>query len=119
MKTQHQAFVFDETGYRRELALLLIRKDTGALTRFVDEHWARLRDPKTGTPLQENWYPEGRVFVQGGQREGVGGYYQSAEYVAESVAILEEYPRKLEIIDPVLTMLKTAADASKGLYILL
>jgi len=166
MSIKHRAFVFDEQGYRRELAPLLVRKDPVALTGFIEAHWARLRDPRTGTPLQSNGrvvleesgpfneaalaltafynpgadiglgsaaqslrfalidlYPEGRVFVQGGQLEAVGGYYQSAEYVAESVAILEalreEYPRKLEIIDPVLTMLKTAAAASQGLYILL
>jgi hypothetical protein len=67
-------------------------------------------------------YPEGRVFVGGGVLEVVGGVFQSAEYVVESVGILEtlraDFPLKIEIIDPVLGMLHAAASAGQGLYIL-
>jgi hypothetical protein len=67
-------------------------------------------------------YPEGRVFVGGGALGTPEGHYQSASYVAESVAILErlraDFPLKAEIIDPVLTMLGAAAQAQQGLFLL-
>ena len=156
MCKRHRAFVFDEAGYRRELAPLLDRNDSAGLTRFIAEHQEQLRNPETGALLEEgdelnpvavaltafydpraniglgsaaqtlrfsliDLYPEGRVFVQGGLLGVPEGYFQSAEYVAGSVEILErlreDYPRKRDIIEPVLTMLRTAAKAGKGLYI--
>ena len=51
------------------------------------------------------------------------GAFQSAQYVAESAAILEQlradFPLKADIIDPVLTMLHAATAEGKGLYLLL
>ncbi|MCX6368834.1 MAG: hypothetical protein NTX57_19300 [Armatimonadetes bacterium] len=68
-------------------------------------------------------YPESRVFVGGGALGVPDGYFQSASYVAESVAILEnlraQLPLKAEIIDPVLIMLHAATAENKGLYLLL
>ncbi|WP_309716122.1 hypothetical protein [Armatimonas sp.] len=67
-------------------------------------------------------YPESRVFVSGGALGVPDGYFQSASYVAESVAILEnlrsELPLKADVIDPVLTMLQAAKSVGQGLYII-
>ncbi len=58
----------------------------------------------------------------GGVLDVVGGMFQSAEYVAESVTVLEhlraELPLKAEIIDPVLAMLHAAKSVGWGLYLL-
>jgi hypothetical protein len=151
MSNLHQAFVFNEAGFRRELAPILDRHDDVALERFLTEQQARLtgKEPdKDSFAARAAWaltafynpakniglggnaskcrfglidlYPEGRVFVGGGTLEVVGGAFQSAEYVAESVVILErlraELPLKAEIIDPVLAMLKAAA--GQGVYLL-
>ena len=166
MSTLHQAFVFDEAGFRRELAPLLDRQDSAALEHFIDDHRSRLRDPKSDAPLETGWrethaitgfpalaalaltayydpaaniglggaaeklrfalmdlYPEGRVFVGGGALAVVGGTFQSADYVAKSVEILQtlraENRLKTDVIDPVLSMLQKAATAGKGLYLTL
>lgn len=156
MSKSHRAFVFDEAGFRRELAPLLQRNDSAGLQHFLHDHQAQLRNPETGAPLTDDddhsapevaltafydpatdiglgsaaeklrfalidLYPEGRVFVGGGQLPGIAGEFQSAEYVAGSVPLLEQlrhdHPQQRAVIDPVLHLLQTAAAAGKGLYI--
>ena len=153
MSNLHQAFVFNEAGFRSALAPVLSRQDSDGLERFLTEHRAQLagKEPdEDGFAARAAWaltafydptkniglgssaskcrfglidlYPEGRVFVGGGALDVVGGVFQSAEYVAESAAILEklraDFPLKAEIIDPVLAMLHPAARAGQGIYII-
>jgi hypothetical protein len=153
MSNLHQAFVFDEAAFRRDLAPILDRQDTSALEEFLRDYRSQLSGPEPDDDhfaARAAWaltayydatkniglgsvaskcrfglidlYPEGRVFVGGGVLPVVPGAYQSAGYVAESVGILErlraEFPHKAELIDPVLTMLQSAADAQQGLYII-
>jgi hypothetical protein len=154
MNNLHQAFVFDEAAFRRDLAPILDRQDTTALESFLHDHHAQLSAPepdKEHFAARATWalsayydatkniglgsvaskcrfglidlYPEGRVFVGGGALPIVPGAFQSATYVAESAAILEQlvadFPLKADIIDPVLTMLHAATASGKGLYLLL
>jgi hypothetical protein len=159
MSKQHQAFVFNEAAFRRDLAPIFDRQDAAALESFLHDHKTKLTAPEPrsegesegGGSFAERaaWalsayynadrdiglgsvaskcrfalmdlYPEGRVFVGGGVVEVAGGHFQSAEYVAGSVQILEhlraEHPLKADVIDPVLNMLHAAASAGQGLYL--
>ena len=153
MSNLHQAFVFDEAAFRRDLAPILDRQDTTALESFLHDHRAQLSAPEPDDEhfaARAAWaltafydavkniglgsaaskcrfglidlYPEGRVFVGGGALPVVPGAFQSASYVAQSAAILEQlradFPLKAELIDPVLGMLHAAARAEQGLYII-
>ena len=66
MSKHHQAFVFDEAAFRRELAPLLDRQADAALESFINDHRARLRDPETGAALELSWRqePENEGFAR-------------------------------------------------------
>lgn len=55
MGSLHQAFVFDDTAYRRNLAPLLDREDDTALEAFLHDHRAQLSLPEPELPEGESF----------------------------------------------------------------
>ncbi len=59
MSMDHKAYVFDYEAFNNELRPVLEESlrsgEVGPLLGFIREHFAELKDPHEGEPLEENW----------------------------------------------------------------